>query len=235
MKNLSKKNPVLYCILLVIIVMLAAAVLTGAFTVAGFRDLSSSIARIIIFAVLVFIFRDCYHWDKSFSGITYALAALIPAVWNIAYNSFNGAVLRSDLPVVLICALAPAVFEESLFRIIPFQKMEDQNMSKMSIVLITALVFGLIHLTNMVSGNVVGTLVQTFYAVAVGLLFGGLYILTKDPASVILAHFLTDFTSQMFTNQPSSTPVLQVIIFVVLLAVISVYGIMLTRKAEKEN
>jgi membrane protease YdiL (CAAX protease family) len=177
MKNLSKKNPVLYCILLVIIVMLAAAVLTGAFTVAGFRDLSSSIARIIIFAVLVFIFRDCYHWDKSFSGITYALAALIPAVWNIAYNSFNGAVLRSDLPVVLICALAPAVFEESLFRIIPFQKMEDQNMSKMSIVLITALVFGLIHLTNMVSGNVVGTLVQTFYAVAVGLLFGGLYIL----------------------------------------------------------
>lgn len=235
MKKTTAQKPVLFTVLLLIAAMFAAAAFTVVFTFAGFPSgIASSVGRLIITAVLMVIYRTCFRWENSFKGIVFALPALILAVWNVAYNTLGGAVLRADILPVILTALAPALFEETIFRVIPFQKMQENGFSALKTIVITAVIFGLIHLTNIVGGNVIGTLVQTGYATAIGLLFGGIYILTKDPASVFLLHFLTDFSSQIFTSQPTSTPLWGLALMLVLIAGISVYGIMLAKKADHQ-
>ncbi len=235
MKKTLAQKPVLFTVLLFLAAMFAAAAFTVVFSSAGLSsDIASSIGRLIIAAAMMVIYKTCFHWEKSFKGILYALPALILAVWNIVYNILGGAVLKADILPVILTALAPALFEETIFRVIPFQKMQENGFSALKTIVITAVIFGLIHLTNIVGGNVIGTLVQTGYAAAIGLLFGGIYIRTKDPASVFLLHFLTDFSSQIFTSQPTSTPFWGLALMLVLLVCISVYGIILAKKADHQ-
>ena len=68
-----------------------------------------------------------------------------------------------------------------------------------------------------------------------GVLFGGIYVYTKDPASMILLHFLTDFSSQIFQSSPSPLNVVVVVLFLAVLAFITYYGILLARKTEAEQ
>lgn len=233
MKKTLAQKPVLFTILLFIAAMFVAAAFTILFSAVGLRTVSSSLGRVIVALALILAFRSCFHWENSFKGIGYALPALILAVWNVAYNLLTGAALTTDILPVVLSAFAPALFEETIFRVIPFQKMQDNGMSALRTVIVTSLIFGLIHLTNIVGGDVVNTLIQTGYATAIGLLFGGIYVLTKDPVSVILLHFLTDFTSQIFENG-SSAPVWSVFLMLAMLAAISVYGIMLAKKADRQ-
>lgn len=236
-KGLSDK-PVLFLILLLIASFAVTAVFVIIFQTIGMEAaLATSLARILAGIMLMILFRRCFPWPNSFHGLRVILPALIIVVWNLIYNYLMHAPLKplADFPGVVLAALAPAMFEESIFRMIGFQKLEDAGRSPFAAVLTTALIFGAIHLTNIVGGDVFNTLIQTCYATAVGILFGGIYVYTKDPASMILLHFLTDFSSQIFQSSPSPLNVVVVVLFLAVLAFITYYGILLARKTEAEQ
>ena len=230
------KHPVLFEIVLIIAGFALALVfsLGGQMLGSTDSDLNISIGRIIAGLLLIVIFHRCFDWKKQFSGLLIALPALLFAVWNIA-NHFlsNGEYAPLSLEI-LILGLAPAIFEEVIFRGIFIHNLKANGKSDMTALIISALVFGAIHLTNAVGGDIPQTLVQTGYAIVVGLVFGAIYIRSEDLITVIIMHAAIDITNRVFMGSTNtSTTVL--ILFVVLLAAEAAYAFMLTSKAPKKE
>lgn len=118
----------------------------------------------------------------------------------------------------LVCATIvtytlTGIFEELLFRGVVLNAFQDAFAKKsaktiwMSLVL-SALAFGLMHLTNLASGqNVVGTLMQVIEATAVGLCFGAVYLRCRNIWVVVILHALTDLSRAIGTNAQSTVDV----------------------------
>ena len=60
-------------------------------------------------------------------------------------------------------------------------------------VLISAAIFGVFHLGNLVKGDTVQTLIQVGYATAIGILFGAVYLRIKNLWPLVIIHGLIDF------------------------------------------
>lgn len=233
MKKLAVKSPIIFEIILIV----AAFVLALAFglvcrTVGIDNELGMAIGRIGAGIVLLIIFNSCLKDGKQFSGLLIMLPALVFALWNIVIHFITKGDFNPLTTEILILGLAPAVFEEVVFRGIFIHNLKASGKSNMAALLIPAVIFGLVHLTNAVNGDIVQALVQTGYAVVVGLVFGAIYIRTGDLFSVILAHAVTDITNRVFTSTTvDSIPVIAV--FIVLLALEAVYAIWLVSRADK--
>lgn len=234
MQNFSKNHPILFTILLFfagLVVALPFAAVTGGYN----ADLGSAIGRIIAGVLIFLIFRNCFKDNRWFSGLKYLLPALVLPVWNIVYQVISGLpAIRTggDLFVACICALAPAVFEEVIFRGIFLEKLRENGRSAMESLIISAVVFGLVHLTNAVGGAVANTLVQTLYAIVIGLFFGAVYLKTRDIVTVILAHFMTDFTTQIFVQNPNTTSTPLIIAFVIILLALAAWSVWQTSREK---
>lgn len=99
----------------------------------------------------------------------------------------------------------------------------------------SALVFGLIHLTNAAGMDLPSLLVQALYAIVVGLLLGAIYLRSDDIATVILAHAAIDFSNQIFATQPTTSSTLMVIAFVVVLVALLAYALWLMQDAPQTS
>lgn len=236
MQNFSKNHPIIFTILLFfagLIVALPFAAATGGYN----ADLGSAIGRIITGGLIFLIFRNCFKENRWFSGLKYLLPALVLPVWNIVYQVISGLPAiwtGGDLFVACVCALAPAIFEEVIFRGVFLEKLRENGRSAMESLIISAVVFGLVHLTNGVSGDIANTLVQTVYAIVIGLFFGAIYLKTRDIVTVILAHFMTDFSTQIFVQNPNTTSTPLIVAFVIILLALAAWSVWQISK-EKET
>ena len=224
MRKFAEKNPVIFEIILIVAAFILALAIGVPCQLAGVEnELSIGIGRIMAGIILMILFKHCFDRTKQFKGFVVMLPALAFALWNIANHFLTKGAFNSLTLDILILGLAPAIFEEVVFRGIFIHNLKASGKSDMAALLIPALIFGLIHLTNAVNGDIPQALVQTGYAVVVGLVFGAIYIKTGDLFSVILAHAAVDITNRVFgSGDVTPTPV--VIAFVVLLAVMASYA-----------
>ncbi len=102
------------------------------------------------------------------------------------------------------------------------------------ILLLSAIVFSLIHLTNAVGMDMAQVLVQTGYAFIFGLVMGAIFLRSEDLLAVIIAHALTDISSHVFPSG-DSTPMIALILFIVLMAAEAGYAFRLVLKMEPEE
>ncbi len=234
MKKFAKKSPVIFEIFLIIAAFVLALIFGLPCQMAGFdNEMAMALGRILAGLLLLMIFRSCIKGKKQFSGFLIMLPALLMAVWNIFNHFVTKGTFNPLTAEILILGLAPAIFEEVVFRGIFIHNLKASGKSDMAALLIPAVLFGLIHLTNAVNGDILQALVQTCYAVVVGLVFGAIYIRTGDLCSVILAHAAIDITNRMFTGA-STTPVPVIAAFVVFLAAEAAYAFWLTARGKKE-
>ena len=233
MKKLAVKSPVLFEILLIIAAFALALVFGIPCQTAGIgNELSMAIGRILAGIVLLIVFRNCLKGKKQFSGFIVMLPALIFALWNVFDHFMTNGEFHPFTAEILLLGLAPAVFEEVVFRGIFINNLKESGKSDKEALLIPALFFGIIHLTNIAGGgSIVQILVQTGYAVVVGLVFGAIFITTGDLFSCILAHAAIDITNHMF-GASSTTPVPVVIAFVVMLVLEAAYAVILVSRRK---
>ena len=233
MRKIAENKPVLFEIILIV----AAFVLALAFglscqMIGVENELSMGIGRILAGLVLLIIFRHCFDRTKQLKGLVVMLPALAFALWNVANHFITKGDLNPLTTEILILGLAPAIFEEVVFRGIFIHNLKASGKSDMAALLIPALIFGLIHLTNAVNGQIAQALLQTGYAIVVGLVFGAIYIRTGDLLSVIIAHAAVDITNRVFASA-DVTPVPLVIAFVVLLVIMAAYAFWLVAKGRR--
>ncbi len=231
MNSFSSKHPVIFGIILIVAAFVVTGVLTALTTAVGFSTEGGTvIGRIVVAAVLILLFHACFHWDKSFSGIALAWPVLIVVAWNIVYHLMEGAgfVAASAIPGAILAGLAPGLFEEVIFRGIIIDRLLASGKGVWYSLIVSALLFALVHLTNIVGMSLANVLVQVAYSLVIGLFLGAVYLASDDIAAVILAHASTDISNQIFATS-------MVVVFLIVLAVLAVYALMLARKTAAEE
>lgn len=231
MYEFGEKHPIGFEIILIIVSFLAAGVIVLACSIVNMHpDLSSSIARIFVALVLLVIYRRAFTGQNIFKNPVIVIPSLLFAVWNVFYNLSSGMVFGggSFFVEAAITAIAPALFEEVIFRGIFIYNLKKKGSSDLSCLFITAAVFAAVHLTNLVGQSFATVALQTGYSFVVGLALAAVYLRNHSIVQVVLAHFLIDFTNRLYLEQATSASYVHLAIFVVLLIAEAAYAVKLT-------
>lgn len=231
MKKFKEKHPIVFEIILFIIALIMAAVAMSVLTLFGCdSDNSGSIARILIGIVFLIIFHGNFKFGKSFKGFIPMLPALLFAFYKIPYHFISGGGAINAITVtVFLSGFAPAVFEEVLFRGIFIFNLKKKYNNPTTVILISAVVFSLVHMTNMIGMDIVSVLLQVVVALAAGIVLGAIYFYTEDIVSVIIAHFLIDVLGVIFVGG-EATPYYFIAILVAICCFEIIYGLLMVKK-----
>lgn len=231
MQTIDEKHPIIFEIILLMIAVLLSAVAATVLNVFGCSNEDSvSLARILIGAACIAVFHRNFKFGNSFKGFVPMLPVLLLAIYKIPYHFISGGGAPNAITVsVLLVGLAPAVFEEVLFRGIFISNLKKKYDSPVAIVLISAFVFSLVHLTNAGSMDLLSVLLQLIMALVTGIVFGAIYLHTEDLISVIIAHCAIDELGTIFYGG-ETTPYYFFFILAAILIFETVYGFFLVRK-----
>ncbi len=235
MRKLGEKMPIVFELILIVAAFIVAAVFTAVGSAAGLESqMSSSIGRIITGVLMLVIFRSAFSGCKVFGNPVYAIPVLLFAVWNLYFNLSSGAQLGGSavISAALITALAPGLFEEALFRGIFIGNLKKHGYGKFVCLLAPAVIFSLLHLTNIVGQDPKLVILQVGYSFVVGLAMSALYLKNNSILELIIAHFLIDFTNRIYIEPAATSNTTQQVIFAVFLAAEAVYAIWLTLRSS---
>ena len=230
MYEFGEKHPVGFEIILIIVSFLAASAIVLVCSIVNIHpDLSSSVARVFVALVLFVIYRRAFTGQSVLTNPVIVIPSLLFAVWNVFYNLSSGMVFGGSVFFIeaAIMAIAPALFEEVIFRGIFIYNLKKKGSGDLSCLFITAVMFAVVHLTNLVGQSFATVALQTGYSFVVGLALAAVYLRNNSIGQVVLVHFLIDFTNRLYLEQATSASYGQIAIFVVLLAAEAVYAVKL--------
>jgi hypothetical protein len=124
---------------------------------------------------------------------------------------------------LFIVMLIPGIWEEVAFRgvIIPNLK---RKYSQRSILIISAVAFGLAHSLNFIlvifGGSPLNTILQLIYATCLGFAFGFMFLKTESLIPCILLHYLVDSVGQLFLYVWFSNDFLLIVYLIVFVGVL---------------
>ena len=158
--------------------------------------------------------KDFFTVKKTGKGLLmgWSLLFLGFSMW---FLNFIQGVPQGNVIVALIMGIAPGFCEELLFRIIPIstiKRLPAKNKKKALFItyLVSGMGFGLIHAFNVLVGaDPVNTIIQVLYAVGIGLLFGGLYLITSNLWVTVILHSFLDFASLLTVSGQQTGGVLE--------------------------
>ena len=205
----GENHPVAFEFILIVISFAAAAL----FSVAGnvfylHPDFGTSAGRIIVAAALLIIYRGALRGSSVFTNPLIVLPALLFPAWNIFYNLSSGMTI-GGIPFFaegILTALAPALFEEVIFRGIFISNLRKNNRSDRYCLV----------------------LVQFGYSFVIGLVLAAVYLKNGSLLQIVIVHFLIDYTNSIFAEQASISSIVHLILFVILLAAEAAYAIVIT-------
>lgn len=235
MYKLGERHPILFELALIVIAFLAAAFASLVLNAVCYDfELSASAARIVTGAALLALYRRALRGGRPLANLRVAAPALLFAAWNLFYNFSSGMALgdAACLSRAAVTALAPAVFEEALFRVVFLHNLKQSGAADRKSLLISATVFAAIHLTNIVGADAANVALQAAYSLVVGLVFGAVYLKNGSASQIVLAHFLTDFTNRIYAGYTSSATAAHLILFGLLLAAEAAYAVRLIGAGE---
>lgn len=154
-----------------------------------------------------------------FQGSAKRYLYFIPLVFLASCNLWNGATLQLspiESALYVISMLCVGFIEEILFRGFLFKAIYSEKKQKQAI-FISSLTFGLGHIVNLLNGaELLSTLLQICYAVAIGFLFIIIFYKGKSLIPCILTHsILNSLSAFAVTPAPSYEIVSSVILAVV--------------------
>ena len=231
MYKFGEKHPIGFEIILIIVSFLASGVIVVACSMVNMHpDLSSSLARIFVALVLLVIYRRAFTGQNIFTNPVIVIPSLLFPAWNIFYNLSSGAVFGGSLFFIeaAITAIAPALFEEVIFRGIFIYNLKKKGSSDLSCLFITAALFAVVHLTNLVGQSFATVALQTGYSFVVGLALAAVYLRNNSIVQVVIVHFLIDFTNRLYLEQATSASYVQLGIFVALLVAEAAFAVGVT-------
>ena len=171
-------------------------------TLTGTVDVAMGIgvAAAALLAALLFKlwFRPEFNGCLQKDGLKEGLLMLLPfLVIHYAGSIVSWITLGTgSIVIALIRGMAPGFGEEIVFRGLGVANYMRKIKSKRQIKVIfwlSSIVFGLIHLGNiLMGGDPVSVVIQAVYAIGVGMLFGAVYLRTGNLWPTILGHWSVD-------------------------------------------
>lgn len=232
------KNKVIYVLLMVVLSLL----LTGAALIdsKGIVDIVTKVC--IIVGILIYA-KKRGELKSAFSGkvsTKYLLIAIIPVVFNLLQGAraFNTVPLLTTAIVSILGVLTTAVWEELFYRYVG-ENVINKEYSKSNVIFLS-ITFSLAHAVNYFFYDAFSVTLQLVLAFCVALFMLGLYKKTGNILVTIVAHFLINMSSQIYTLFSTSRDVIfggvvQLIILCVEIIVMAVIGTLLLKDKEQKE
>lgn len=197
-----------------------------------------------IIALLIhwLIFRKDFvfgSWLKNIpKGFLLGLPLLVPVVLNLI--SINYSLLSRGLVIAaFLKALAPAVYEEVCFRVLPVStamwSMRDEKKIPLILVL-PSVIFALFHIGA--GGNPLGAFLSVLFGLGLGLMNGMIYLRSGSFISSMIYHLLINFTGELQTagfTGTGATDTFSVVITILLCIVFIALSFFLVRPAVRPD
>jgi len=231
MKKLFEKHETLCCILLIVLYVVINSYCMQNFGLEDYRStIINTVFSVAVVALIISLKRvEYYGLVKVINAKKYLY--FIPLLLIVSVNLWNG-INVSHAPGKIIFYMLSMVnigfLEEIIFRGFLFKMMAKDNLK--SAIIVSSITFGLGHIVNLLNGaDLVPTLMQICYAVALGYLFVIIFYKSKSLVPCIVAHIVIDVLS-VFNVENS----LSVYIIPVFLIVVSVgYAIYINKRVEE--
>ena len=233
MIKFAGEKPVVFEILLIIASFLLSLVFMIPFqAIIGWpTEPAGAMGRIIAAVILFLVFIRGFELKKQFSGFILMLPALLFALWNVINCFITGGEIAAPDVEVFILGLAPGFFEEVVFRSVFINNMKTKGMKPLTMMLLSGVIFGLMHITNAIAQPLPQVLLQTCYSMVVGITFAAIYIRSGDLVSVIIAHSAIDITNRIFIGG-QKTPGFAFVLFWVMLIAEAAYAFYLVVRSK---
>lgn len=168
--------------------------------------------------------RSSKSWLAILILLFTVFLVIVLNIWNNTQNVISGG-LELFIPSLLI-ALSAGIFEEFLVRGLFFSgilNLFQNNSFKLLLTsLISSILFGLLHLINLIHNPVNAILQQVFYATILGLIFSIIRIVSNSLWLPVLIHALIDFQPTITSGTVDVNPWLTLIIIYSPLALFSI-------------
>ena len=242
MNKLYNKSELYFSIFFIVIYILGASLCDM------FSDMVK-ISKIFTFAFLLILSLYLFFWIKKNNLLNkYGLCKpnftpknflyYIPLLILISTNFWFGIKLNYNLVDTIFNVLAMLLVgfvEELIFRGFLFKALEKDNPK--TAIIISSVTFGLGHLINLFSSglnNILPSICQVFYAMAVGFLFVIIFYKGGSLIACILSHSLVNAFS-VFQNTQAITPLIEVLISLAIIAIATIYSLILLKTLKQNN
>ena len=221
-KHTIMNRPILALILMPVWCMIMASILGGIFGGAFFgaedaaaTSVATAAAALLCLAIHRSWFRGEFDGNLKLKNFGLGMLLLLPGLLFFVTNltEVNFKTLTPAAVLTAFCmALGPGVMEEVAFRGLAgsnFMRVWRDEKKLVLIVTLTALIFGLVHISNILAGA--GTAVsftQAVYSFGAGVLFAAVYLRTGSLLPSILVHTLVDMSAFMTSELMESGGVL---------------------------
>ena len=234
MKKLYEKSEILFAIVWIAIYTVVMGTLKSNF---GLDSLWHLLGLIVIAALmLLFVKKNGFMEKYGLSGWAKNSRAMLWffPLWIFAcLNLFSGFSPDYPVPGLIWAAVSMALIgfiEELLFRGFLFKAILKEGSVKTAVI-ISSVTFGLGHILNLFTGqDVIDTLNQVVFAVAVGFVFTLAYYKSGSLWPCILAHSIIDVTSVFASDEGSQT--LDLILHIAVIVLSVAYCIYLVKRVE---
>ena len=254
MKELIKRNPVYFSIVLTLII----AILFGLADFFISHQLSANLRILIDSAIRAFFsipviillgyvysingFKHAFSLNGFGKGMFASIAIfayIIAITFNFIFMTKMNTANLSDIPYITVQQITTGLIEQALFIGLLMSGMilrfSFSILGRISMVLVSGIVFGFAHIFDLfLSGNMQGFLLTLITASILGIAFAAIYLYSKNLLSCIFVYALYGVAVNLSDNliYGVSLDFINKVQFFILYVVVPVFAIIIALKAE---
>lgn len=227
MKKIFEKNETLICMILIILYIVINSYCMQNFGIEDYKStIINTIFSLFLIILMISIKRISYYGLNKITNLKQYLY-FIPLILIPTVNLWNGININNSTNEIIFYILNMfniGFIEEIIFRGFLFKMMEKSNVK--AAIIVSSVTFGIGHIVNLLNGaEIVSTLMQVCYAIAIGFLFVIIFYKSKSLIPCIITHSLTNALSIFNIDNTISTYVAPIF----LIMVPSIYAIYISK------
>ena len=217
MKKIFEKNETLICMILIILYIVINSYCMQNFGIEDYKStIINTIFSLFLIILMISIKRTSYYGLNKITNLKQYLY-FIPLILIPTVNLWNGININNSTNEIIFYILNMfniGFIEEIIFRGFLFKMMEKSNVK--AAIIVSSVTFGIGHIVNLLNGaELVSTLMQVCYAIAIGFLFVIIFYKSKSLIPCIITHGLTNALSIFNIDNTISTYVVPIFLIIV--------------------
>lgn len=197
MKKLFEKHETLFCILLIVAYIVINSYCIQNFGIEDYRSaIINTVFSVFLIVLMILLKRVSYYGLTRVHNLKSYLYFL-PLLFIVSVNLWNGINIqntKSEIVFHILTMINVGFIEEIIFRGFLFKMMAKDNVK--SAIIVSSVTFGIGHVVNLLNGaDLVPTLMQICYAMAIGYLFVIIFFKSKSLIPCIVVHALVNSLS----------------------------------------
>ena len=236
MKKFYDKSNLWFSIIWIIAYVVLFSLADGLSEKTGYMKSITVLVGLLLSTIIIIFLKKNNLLEKyglcSFKGSFKSFLYFIPLLAILTVNLWNGIKMNTSLIntiLFIISMICVGFLEEIIFRGFLFVSMSKNGLK--SAIIVSSITFGIGHIVNLLNGgDFVPTLLQVFYAIAIGFLFTIMFYKSKSLIPCIIVHAV--FNSLSIFSVENSSMTFDIITAIFLCVVSIGYALWILKKTK---